>query len=104
MEDVIYRKLFLAFMQVHILHHAKREPFFGLWMMEELRRHGYNVSPGTLYPILHSLEENGVLHKEERVIEGKVRKYYRLTAKGEEILAEAKQKTVELFREIVEEG
>ncbi|GAB6173550.1 PadR family transcriptional regulator [Paradesulfitobacterium aromaticivorans] len=104
MEKVITRRLFLAFMQVHILHHAKIEPVFGLAMMEELQRHGYNVSPGTLYPLLHTLEEHGLLDKEERVVEGKVRKYYSLTAKGERVLAEAKRKTSELFHEIVEEG
>lgn len=100
MQDKVLRKLFLGFMQIHILHHAKKEPFFGSWMIEELGEHGYSVSPGTLYPILHNLEEDGLLIKEDRVIEGKVRKYYSITDKGIEVLEEARKKAWELFKEI----
>ena len=101
MENKILRKLFLAFMRIHILHHAKKEPFFGLWMMEELRSHGYEISSGTIYPILHNMEEDGILETQEKVIEGKVRKYYLITDKGEKILKEAEEKTKELFEEII---
>jgi len=101
MENKILRKLFLAFMRVHILYHAKKEPFFGLWMIEELKSHGYNISSGTLYPILHSMESDGILNSEEKTVEGKVRKYYSLTAKGEEVLKEVKTKTRELSDEIM---
>ena len=48
------REILLGFVRVHILHHAAEEPFFGSWMMGELASHGYNVGPGTLYPILLS--------------------------------------------------
>jgi DNA-binding PadR family transcriptional regulator len=88
-------------MRVHILYHAKKEPFFGLWMIEELKSHGYNISSGTLYPILHSMESDGILNSEEKTVEGKVRKYYSLTAKGEEVLKEVKAKTRELSDEIM---
>src|SRR6056297_3732882 len=101
MENKILRKVFLAFMRIHILYHAKKEPFFGLWMIEELKSHGYEVSSGTIYPILHSMEEDGILVSEEKTVEGKVRKYYSLTEKGEEVLAEVKEKTNELSREII---
>jgi len=88
-------------MRIHILHHAKKEPFFGLWMMEELRSHGYEISSGTIYPILHNMEDDGILKTQEKVIEGKVRKYYLITEKGEKILKEAEEKTKELFEEII---
>jgi len=101
LENKILRKLFLAFMRIHILHHAKKEPFFGLWMMEELRSHGYEISSGTIYPILHNMEDDGILKTQEKVIEGKVRKYYLITEKGEKILKEAEEKTKELFEEII---
>lgn len=100
MKDRILRKFFLGFIQIHILHHAKKEPFFGSWMIEELKRHGYSVSAGTLYPILHDLESCGLLKKEDRIVEGKVRKYYSLTEKGNEILNEVRKKAYELFNEI----
>ncbi len=100
MQDPIIRKLFLGFIQIHILHHAKMESFFGSWMIEELQKHGYEMSPGTLYPILHNLEAKGLLQKEERTVKGKIRKYYKITDIGMEVLDEAKHKASELFKEI----
>lgn len=102
MQDQILRKFFLGFIQIHILHHAKKEPFYGSWMIEELREHGYDMSPGTLYPLLHHLESSGLLKKEEKNIEGKIRKYYEITELGSEILQEARKKAYELFKEIKE--
>lgn len=102
MTNRIHRRLFLGFIQIHILHHAKKEPFFGAWMIKELEEHGYQMSPGTLYPILHNMESNGLLIKKDKVINGKVRKYYSITEEGDLILQEAKQKAFELFKEINE--
>ncbi|CAM3890781.1 PadR family transcriptional regulator [Lederbergia lenta] len=100
MEDKILRKLFLGFIQIHILHHAKEHPIFGLWMLEELKEHGYNISAGTLYPILHSMESDGLLMKVEKKVQGKIRKYYSTTIQGEIILEQARNKAYELFKEI----
>lgn len=100
MQSKILRKFFLGFIQIHILHHAKKEPFYGAWMIEELKEHGYDMSPGTLYPILHSMESNGILQKEDRLVDGKIRKYYHITASGDEVLIEARKKAYELFHEI----
>jgi len=94
--------LFLGFVKLHILHHAGEEPVYGLWLIEELGRHGYRLSPGTLYPILHSLREESLLKVESRVVEGKARKYYSLTAKGRSALADGKVKALELVAEINE--
>lgn len=99
-KDRILRKFFLGFIQVHILYHAKKEPFFGSWMIEELKRHGYSVSAGTLYPILHNMESWGLLKKEDKIVEGRVRKYYSTTEKGDKILNEVREKAYELFNEI----
>lgn len=100
MQDKILRKFFLGFIQIHILHHAKKEPFYGAWMIEELSEHGYDMSPGTLYPLLHSMESSGLLEKEERTVEGKIRKYYKITELGDEVLREARKKAYELFKEM----
>ena len=89
-------------MHIHILHHAKEEPIYGTWMMEELHHHGYDISPGTLYPLLHSMEKSGLLLMEERNVEGKIRKYYTSTPLGESVLEEARKKAYELFKEIRE--
>lgn len=97
------RSFFLGFIKIHILHHASREPVYGLWFIEELRRHGYEISPGTLYPIFHSLEADGFLRCSEKVVDGKIRKYYRTTAKGNLTLKEATSKVQELLHEIIED-
>ncbi len=100
MQDPILRKLFLGFIQVHILHHASIEPVFGAFMIEELKHHGYDISPGTLYPIFHNLEKAGLLTVENKNVEGKIRKYYSITEKGKEVLCEAKKKAKELVGEL----
>lgn len=102
MSERVTRKLFLGFISIHILHHASMEPFYGAWMMEELARHGYEMSAGTLYPILHGLEADGMLAQEKRLVEGKIRKYYKATETGMQVLAEAHKRAFELFREIRE--
>jgi DNA-binding PadR family transcriptional regulator len=94
------RDLLLGFIKLHILYHAGVEPVYGAWLMEELARHGYEISPGTLYPTLHTLAEEGYLTVERRVVEGRMRKYYTLTAAGRAILDQARVQAVELIREI----
>lgn len=95
------RHFFLGFIKIHILHHASEEPIYGLWIIEELGRHGYQLSPGTLYPILHTLEADGLLHSSQQLVDGKIRKYYEITSRGRKTLAEAKKKIKELVDEIL---
>lgn len=97
------REFFLGFVKIHILHHARMEPVYGSGIIDELRHHGYDLSPGTLYPILHSLETGGYLRREDRIHEGKVRKYYQLTPAGEAALSEVKSKVRELVSEVLQE-
>lgn len=94
------RDFFLGFIRIHILHHAAQEPVFGLELIRELAGHGYDLSPGTLYPILHKLEKKGYLRSEKQVVEGKARKYYTATAQGSAALQEAYAKARELLDEI----
>ena len=94
------RGLFPGFIKLHILYHATEGPVFGLDLIRELERHGYRLSPGTLYPLLHTLEREGCLRREERVVNGKVRKYYTATPAGAKVLAEAYVKVRELLDEI----
>ena len=97
------RELLLGFIKIHILHHASQQPVYGLWLMEELARHGYTISPGTLYPTLHGLERAGYLTSEKRVVEGRQRRYYTITPDGETALAEARERLAELVAEVLEE-
>ena len=98
------RYLYAGLIRLHVLHHAVKEPIFGLGMAEELARHGYRISPGTLYPLLHSLEEKGYLKASERRDGKSLRKVYRATAKGRKALSAAKSKVRELFRELIEDA
>lgn len=98
--DIIFRDFLLGFVRLHILYHASQEPVFGLDLIRELARHGYNLSPGTLYPVLHRMEREGFLQSERQVVNGKVRKYYRATRAGRQALAEAYAKVRELVNEI----
>jgi len=95
------RDFFLGFVKIHILHHAAQEPVYGLALIEELGRHGYEIGPGTLYPVLHSLEAEGYLVREDRVVHGKVRKYYAITAEGRRALDDARAKIAELVDEVL---
>jgi len=65
-ENSILHEFFLGFIKIHILYHASREPVYGLWLIEELERHGYRLSPGTLYPILHSFRKKKSFSKAKR--------------------------------------
>jgi PadR family transcriptional regulator PadR len=98
------REFLLGFVKMHILYHASKEPVYGAWLIRELARHGYELSPGTLYPTLHSLEQEGYLKKEVCVVEGRQRKYYRITDRGQMVLAEARQRIAELVHEVLDEG
>jgi DNA-binding PadR family transcriptional regulator len=97
------RDFFLGFIQVHVLTHASREPIYGAWVLDELERHGYHVSPGTLYPLLHDLQGSGFLQREDRVVDGKVRKYYLITPEGRKVLDVARDRIGELVDEILDD-
>ena len=98
------RDFFLGFIRIHVLHHAAQAPVYGLWLIEELGRHGYGLSPGTLYPILRDLADGGYLRLERRLVDGRVRKYYRITASGRRALASARTQVVELMGEVLKPG
>lgn len=87
--------------RLHILHHAAEEEIHGAWMTEELARHGYQISPGTLYPTLHRLEADGLLVSKQRVVDGRARRVYRATEAGKQALAEGRKALKELAREVL---
>ena len=95
------KEFFLGFVKIHILYHASREPIYGVEILEELGRHGYRLSPGTLYPTLHRLSREGLLSVEKKIVDGKIRKYYVITEQGLAALEEAKKKITELVNEVI---
>jgi len=103
----IAREIHLAFWKVHILHHAEERPIYGQWLLEELRRHGFHVSPGTLYPLLARMSADGWLRAASRSkapASPKARREFVLTARGARALTELRQQVDELHREVVREA
>ena len=98
---MIERDLFSGLVRLHVLHHADEGPVFGLAIIEELRRHGYQISAGTMYPILHGLERKGYLVSRSGLDEGRQRRVYTITPLGRQVLVIARQKVNELFGEMV---
>jgi DNA-binding PadR family transcriptional regulator len=87
--------------RLHILHHAAEQDIHGAWMTAELARHGYRISPGTLYPTLHRLEADGLLQSRQHVVDGRTRRLYRATTAGRAALAEDRAALAELAREVL---
>ncbi|WP_417812701.1 PadR family transcriptional regulator [Thalassospira alkalitolerans] len=96
-----HQDLLSGFIRLHVLHHATEEGLYGQWMIDELAQHGYRVSPGTLYPMLHSMERKGYLVSRTERAGRTQRRVYRATPYGIEALALAQEKILELFHEVI---
>lgn len=101
LKEQIIRKIFNGLIYIHILYHGDKESFYGSWMIDELKEHGYNMSPGTIYPILKTMVEEGLLEKEDRNVNGKIRKYYKTTENGKHLLTDLKKNLKELVDEVM---
>jgi DNA-binding PadR family transcriptional regulator len=102
---VLTREILLGFWKVHILHHAAEEPVVGQWIVKELRRHGYDISPGTLYPLLKRMESHGWLRCTIEPGAGpRAPRYYHLTERGTEVLGVLREAVSELHHEVIEEA
>lgn len=97
-----HQDLLAGLIRLHILHHAVEGELYGHWMIEELARHGYRISPGTLYPMLHALERRGYLESRTEGAGRRARRLYRVTMKGREALEIARHRVRELFGELIE--
>jgi PadR family transcriptional regulator PadR len=96
------RDLYSGLIRLHVLHHAAEGPIFGLGLIEELGRHGYRISAGSLYPLLQRLEKKGYLKSTQKRNGKSLRRLYRATARGRKALAAAKGRVRELFHELIE--
>src|SRR3990167_2409882 len=98
---LLAREILLGFWKVHILHHAAEHPIIGQWILAELRRHGYDISPGTLYPLLKRMERNGWLKCHVDGNGPRARRYYRLTRAGRSVLDFVREFVEELHEEVI---
>lgn len=99
-DESLNREVFLAFWKVHILHHASQAPVYGQEIIRELRQHGYDISPGTVYPILRRMRENGWLRGARAGVHGHERRDYTITAKGRGVLDAIRRQVEELYGEL----
>src|SRR3954463_4361052 len=97
-----HQDLYVGLVRVHVLHHAAKELIFGLGMIEELGRHGYRLGPGTMYPLLHSMERRGWLRAQPVLVSGRRRKCYTATRAGKAALKDAIGRVRELLLEVSE--
>ena len=77
-----------------VLKLLEEKDMYGYEMIDTLRGKSKNVfelKAGTLYPLLHSLEEKGFLTSYEKEIGGKIRKYYSITDAGKKHLIQKKK-------------
>lgn len=87
--------------QLHVLHHAAEHEIHGAWITQELARHGHRISPGTLYPTLHRMEDEGLLRSRTKVVEGRRRRLYTATPRGGRALEQARRTLRELAAEVL---
>jgi len=102
--DSVQRDLCLALIRLRVLQHASEAPVFGLGVMEDLAARGYKLSPGTLYPMLHGMEKNGLICSWPEEIHSRIRRVYRTTPLGRRILKGTKEKVRELVGDFFQEG
>jgi PadR family transcriptional regulator PadR len=100
MAKMKHQDLLKGLIRLHILHHATVNEFYGQWMIHELARHGYTLSAGTLYPMLHGLERSGYLKSRTERLGRTFRRVYRATALGREANKLAKVQVRELVPEL----
>jgi len=98
---LLMKDFFVGFIKIHILYHTGKRPFYGQELKEELEEHGYAMSFGSLYPLLHKLCGDGYLSREDIKVNGKIRKYYTLTERGARLFKEAREKMKKLVDEVL---
>lgn len=103
-KDELLKHFYGGFIRLHVLYHAAQAPICGVEMIRELKRHGYKLGPGTLYPILHDLADNRYLVADEEIVGGKRRKNYTITSRGRKLMADAQAKLRELFAEVIQQS
>jgi DNA-binding PadR family transcriptional regulator len=95
------REIRLGIWKIHILHHASVREVWGVWLLDELAEHGHRLSPGTLYPALARMEENGWLSRRKTRQHLRARRPYKITRAGRALLRTLRREVTELYQEVV---
>jgi PadR family transcriptional regulator PadR len=84
-----------------VLHQAGLAPVYGGRLSKYLRSQGYDISPGSLYPLLHAMEKAELLHSRIKIFKGRVRKYYELTPQGQTCLEAVRKEVGGIMQEVI---
>ena len=100
----LFRSFLRGMIELFVLQRAGQEAVYGGALSKTLHNLGYDISPGSLYPLLHNLEKKRLLRCRIHEIGGRVRKYYELTDAGRSCLAEVRRDLAGLVEEIIFDG
>lgn len=101
----IDRSLLSGSTSMLILKLLEEKDMYGYEMIEALREKSNNVfelKAGTLYPLLHGMEEKGYLGSYGQEEGGKTRKYYSITKEGKKILKQKKEEWMAYSKAVVD--
>ncbi len=98
--DMMDREFIRGFVKLYSLWRASKDEVCGTQIFEEMRTLGFNLSAGTIYPTLHKLLRENDVTATSRVLNGRVRKYYRLTRKGRRELEEVQDRLRVVVRKV----
>ncbi len=80
-----------------VLHQAAQSPVYGGKLKKQLQDWDYDISPGSLYPMLHALEKAMLLKSRVKIFKGRARKYYDITDEGRAVLAEVQEELADVL-------
>jgi PadR family transcriptional regulator, regulatory protein PadR len=86
-----------------ILNALARGASYGYQIAKEIKETSVGVldfQEGTLYPALHKLEKDGLIETYTARVDGRQRRYYRLTEAGERALTEARSQWITYARAV----
>jgi DNA-binding PadR family transcriptional regulator len=90
--------------KLFVLRQAEQGALYGGAISKAFHSLGYDISPGSLYPLLHALEKEKLLRCRIHMVNGRMRKYYELTPEGRSCLAEVRANLTRLVGEVIFNG
>jgi len=99
--ESIRKDFWQGILKLYILHQVSQYPIYGNKLRKQLQEMGYDISPGTLYPILHNFENDGLCKSRIKIFKGRARKYYQITEQGKNFLEEMQTKITAILKYLI---
>ena len=101
MKRLMIKSFWQGVLKFLVLHQAAQSPVYGGKLKKQLQDWGYDISPGSLYPLLHSLEKSSLLTSRVKIFKGRARKYYEITGQGRAVLAELQEELTGIMSKLL---